>query len=98
MKRLTCLSVAESELVEAAEFYEQQEPGLGKDFLDAVRTAGERIRRDPQLWPYYEKPIRGYRVLPYPYRLLYRALEDRVQVVAVFHLSRRPGSWRDRLL
>jgi toxin ParE1/3/4 len=97
MTRLTFLSIAEIELAEAAEFYEERERGLGRDFLDAVRRAGEQIRRNPGMWPYYEEPVRSYRVLPFPYRLLYRELPDRVQVVAVWHLSRRPGSWRDRL-
>jgi toxin ParE1/3/4 len=97
VKRLTYLSVAETELVEAAQFYDEQEPGLGKIFLDAVAEAGEKIRRHPELWAFYEKPVRGYRVMPFPYRLLYRELSDRIQIVAVFHLSRRPGSWRDRL-
>lgn len=97
MKRLTYLSVAEIELVEAAQYYDEQEPGLGKIFLDAVAEAGEQIRRQPEFWAFYEKPVRGYRVAPFPYRLLYRELFDRIQIVAVFHLSRHPESWRDRL-
>ena len=97
MKRLTYLSVAEIELTEAAQFYEKQENGLGKVFLDAVAEAGEKIRRNPEHWSFYGKPIRGYRVMPFPYRLLYRELPDRVQIVAVFHLSRRPESWKERL-
>jgi toxin ParE1/3/4 len=97
MKRLTFLSIAESELGDAALYYEEQEKGLGKQFLDAVRAASERFRASPDLFNYYEKPIRSCKVGPFPYRLLYRELPDRVQVVAVFHLSRRPGSWKDRL-
>lgn len=97
MKRLTYLSIAEIELVEAAQFYDERQNGLGKVFLDAIQRAGETIRRNPQLWPYYEKPVRSYRILPFPYRLLYREFADRVQIVAVFHLSRRPGSWKDRM-
>jgi plasmid stabilization system protein ParE len=97
VKRLTYLSIAEIELVEALRFYDEQEDGLGKIFLDAVAEAGEKIRRSPRLWSFYEKPVRGYRIMPFPYRLLYRELSDRVQIVAVFHLSRRPGSWKNRL-
>jgi len=97
VKRLTYLSIAEVELVEAAQYYDEREPGLGKQFLDAVADAGERIRRNPELWASYEKSGRSYRVSPFPYRLLYRVLADRIQIVAVFHLSRRPGSWKDRL-
>jgi hypothetical protein len=97
MKRLTYLSIAEIELAEAARFYDDKQPGVGRLFLDAVREAGERIRRNPEWWPILERPLRGCRVYPFPYRLLYREFPDRIQIVAVFHLSRRPGSWRDRL-
>ena len=97
MKRLVYLSLAETELTEAAQFYDEREPGLGKMFLEAVENAAERIRNDPERWPFFEKPVRSYRVLPFPYRLLYRVFPDRVQIVSVFHLSRRPGSWKSRL-
>jgi plasmid stabilization system protein ParE len=97
VKRLTYLSVAEIELSEAAAFYEKRQPGLGKAFLDAVRETGERIQRNPEMWAFYKEPIRSHRVAPFSYRLLYRELPDRIQVVAVFHLSRKPGYWKDRL-
>jgi hypothetical protein len=97
VKRLSYLSVAETELVEAAQFYDEKEPGLGKIFLDAVAEAGEKIRRNPELWAFWKEPVRGFRIIPFPYRLLYRELPERIQVIAVFHLSRRPGSWKERL-
>ena len=97
MKRLTYLSIAEIELAEAVEFYDERQPGLGKSFLDAVQEAGERVRQNPEWWPFFEAPVRGCRVFPFPYRLLYRELPDRIQIVSVFHLSRKPESWKDRL-
>src|SRR4051812_6965121 len=97
MKRLTYLSIAEIELVEAAQFYDERQTGVGKLFLDAVREAGERIRRNHEWWPVLEEPVRGCRVVPFPYRLLYREFPDRIQIVAVIHFSQRPGSWKDRL-
>jgi hypothetical protein len=48
VKRLTYLSIAEIELAEAVEFYDERQPGLGKSFLDAVQEAGERIRQNPE--------------------------------------------------
>ena len=97
MKRITFLSVAEKEQVEAAQYYDEQQPGLGRDFLDAMREGSAVIQRDPELWAYCEKPVRSYRVQPFPYRLLYRELPDRIQIVAVMHLSRQPGYWKDRI-
>jgi len=96
VKRITYLSVAEVELTQAAEYYDEQQPGLGKDFLDAVRFSESAIQRNPELWAYYEKPIRSYRVQPFSYRLLYRELPDKIQIVAVMHTSRHPDYWKDR--
>ena len=33
----------------------------------------------------------------FPYGLLYAVEADRIIVVAVMHLHRRPGYWKDRL-
>jgi hypothetical protein len=97
VKRLTYLSVAEIELAEAAKYYDEQQAGVGKMFLDAVQKAGEQIASDPERWAFWYPPLRSFRVFPFPYRLLYRILADRVQVVAVVHLSRQPGYWKTRL-
>jgi toxin ParE1/3/4 len=97
VKRITFLSVADVELSEAAQYYEKEQHGLGRQFLDAVRGAADAIRRQPETWPFYAKPIRASRVQIFPYRLLYRELADRIQIVAVMHLSRRPGYWKNRI-
>ena len=97
MNRITYLSVAEIELIEAALYYNEQQSGLGKDFLDAVGEREKVIQRDPELWTFFEEPIRGCRVQPFPYRLLYRVLPDRIQIVAVMHLSTHPDYWKNRI-
>jgi hypothetical protein len=97
VKRVTYLSVAEAELAEAAEYYDQQQSGLGRDFLDAVRRTEVRIQQNPELWVFHEKPLRGLRVQPFSYKLLYRELPDRIQIVAVMHFGRRPGYWKNRI-
>ena len=97
MKRLTYLSVAEAELAEAALYYDTREPGLGRMFVDAVCDVTADLQQNPGRWAFVEPPVRGCRVWPYPYRLLYRELPDRLQIIAVVHLSRRPGYWKDRI-
>ena len=97
MKRLVWLSIAKLELAEAADFYDEKQPGVGKRFMDAVEEAGERIRQNPEWWPFYAPPVRSSRVVPFPYRLLFRELPDRIQIIAVYHSSRRPDGWKNRL-
>jgi plasmid stabilization system protein ParE len=91
------LSIAKMELAEAVIYYDENQPGVGKRFTDAIEEAGERICRNPGWWPVYESSVRGCRVFPFPYRLLYRELPDRIQIVALHHFSRRPGGWKHRL-
>lgn len=97
MKRLTYLSIAEIELLDAADYYNQKQPGMAKVFLDAIRNAEKRIQKNPGVWSFFVRPIRSVRVRPFPHRLLYREFPDRIQVVAVVHPSRSPGYWKDRL-
>ena len=97
MKNLVYLSIAEAELIDAAEFYELQRAGLGQRFLDAVATAGRRVRRDPKVWPFRSRAVQSCRVPRFPYRLMYVDETDRVVVVAVAHMSRRPSYWQDRI-
>ncbi len=97
MKRLTFLSIAELELTNAAEYYETQEHGLGQRFVDYVDSTCKSIRMDPDTFTFYQRPVRSCKVGPFPYRLLYRDLGEQIQIVAVFHLSRHPDSWKNRV-
>jgi toxin ParE1/3/4 len=97
VKPVRYLSVAEIELAEAAQYYNEKQSGLGNTFLDAIRETEQRIQLHPELWSFRGKPVRGCRVSPFPHLLLYRELPDRIQIVAVAHPKRRPGYWKDRL-
>ena len=44
------LSVAGAELASAAQYYEQQVPSLGADFLGEVEVAIGKIRDFPEAW------------------------------------------------
>lgn len=88
---------AEQEMLAAAEYYDEQQNGLGADFLDEVDVATDAIGRAPQRYGFYGRPIRSIALERFPYRLLFAVETDRVVVVAVMHLHRRPGYWKHRL-
>jgi plasmid stabilization system protein ParE len=49
----------------------------------------------PTSFPEVEPGVRRRFVFHrFPYAVLFRVLDDEVQVVAVMHLHRRPGYWR----
>ncbi|HTW90640.1 MAG TPA: type II toxin-antitoxin system RelE/ParE family toxin [bacterium] len=87
---------AREELVQAAQYYQAHNPGLGRRFALAVRDAVHRIQEFPLLYPVLEGDIRRCRVLRFPYGVAYRAKQERIEVLAVMHLHRRPGYWKSR--
>ena len=97
MKDYQFLPEAEEEMNEAAQFYEGRSDGLGEDFLDEVQHTVESMLAFPQSGPVVSENLRR-RILPrFPFGLLYAVEDERIVIVAVAHLKRRPGYWKDRM-
>jgi hypothetical protein len=91
------LEVAQQELDEAVSYYNAQVRGLGDAFLLEAIAAIERIRQFPGAWHPLGGNIRRCRLRRFPYGLIYHAETEGTLIVAVAHLHRRPGYWRERL-
>jgi toxin ParE2 len=91
------LEAAQWELDEAVSYYNGQVAGLGDALLLEMIAAIERIRQFPEAWHPLGEKLRRCRLRRFPYGLIYHADETGVLLVAVAHLHRRPGYWRDRL-
>ncbi len=87
---------AVSELEDAAEYYNQEYPGLGDRFKMEVRKAAERISDYPTWWSVEKGDIRKYLLHKFPYKLLYSIENDHIFIIAVAHQHRRPDYWIDR--
>jgi hypothetical protein len=87
---------AEAEFVEAVAFYERVDPSLGEEFSLEVRTAIRHVLSYPNAWPILEGHVRRCLVNRFPYGILYSVEPDRVFILAMMHLHRRPGYWKDR--
>lgn len=87
---------AEVELNEAIEWYEAREPGLGLDFATQVHAAIQRALSFPSAWQEMSNDIRRALVHRFPYGVLYVAEPGHLLIVAVMHLHRKPGYWRQR--
>ena len=80
----------------AAAFYEDSQPGLGKAFLADVEAATEEILRHPLMWRRIKGRFRRYLIPRFPYGLIYAVQGDTIYVAAVMHLKRKPGYWVSR--
>ncbi|MFL5354165.1 type II toxin-antitoxin system RelE/ParE family toxin [Archangium sp.] len=93
---------ANTELAAAFEWYERQQLGLGAAFSSAVFRALDAIEESPETWPewpgvHHTPPIRRLLLPDFPFAVPYMVLEDRVVVLAVTHVRRRPGYWLKRI-
>lgn len=89
---------ARLEYLEAIAFYEHTRPGLGGRFADEVEAALRAILNASMRWPRLDGDVRQYQVHTFPYSLLFAVDHHRLLVLAVMHMSRRPGYWRSRTL
>jgi plasmid stabilization system protein ParE len=88
---------AESELIEAARFYENRVQSLGAEFLVAIDHATDQICKSPDQWRVVGAGVRRYLMQRFPYALYYLIQSDQIQILTVKHHSRHPDGWRDRI-
>ncbi len=98
MKRVVFHRLAAAELVESALFYERRRAGLGDKFNSSVDAALELIRSHPELGRRGLLGTFSVRTRRFPYHIVYELQPDRIWIVAVAHLSRKPGYWTGRLV
>jgi plasmid stabilization system protein ParE len=88
---------AQKEYGAAAKYYARISPELGIRFYDEIDCLIDDVRQNPDRYPFIDSPIRRHFSSVFPYGILYVDQPDRVLVMAVMHLKRRPGYWRNRL-
>jgi toxin ParE1/3/4 len=98
VNRLTVRRSAERELIAAAAWYDRQQAGLGREFLEEIGQAFQRIRESPIAYPQWQPdgPYRKFVVQRFPYLVFYVVNGSDKSVVAVAHGRRRPGYWAVR--
>ena len=87
---------AAEEMQAAAAYYAARTLGLGDTFLNEIEQGLRRIQAFPRLWPVYEDEYRRYLLQRFPYGLIYRIDLEEIFILAVAHLHRHPGYWKNR--
>ena len=88
---------AELDIAEAYVWYEGRRAGLGEEFLSSVDACLESIRRRPEMYHVVHESYRRALIRRFPYAVFYEPSEATVTIYAVFHTSRDPDKWRQRL-
>jgi len=105
--KLRTTSIADVDAAEAALWLEQQQPGLGDRFLEALDKTFAQIANRPQSSPtlvsskiVFKAPLRSATIGSFEYRVIFSIQADEVVIVGVLHghrdldtiLSKRVGT------
>jgi plasmid stabilization system protein ParE len=84
------------ELDEAYSWYENQQTGLGDEFLECVDEVLNKICQLPESYAVVYSDIRRAVLQRFPYAVYYRIVSSRIIVIAIFHGRRNPKIWQTR--
>lgn len=95
--RLIVRSAAETDIAEAAIWYEGRARGLGADFLRAVDVALAEVARTPGRFPLVHRECRRALLRRFPYAVYFVSGSRTVSVIACLHVRRDPQTWERRV-
>ena len=87
---------ARAEALASHDRYFEIRPELAEDFQSELERSRELIERSPGTWPAYLHGTQRFLMKGFPYFVVYRVTETRIEVIAVSHERQRPGYWSDR--
>ena len=87
---------AESEILEARNWYAQRRQELGEAFVAAVDLAVAAILEHPLAYPRIYGETRRAIMQRFPYAIYFRVLPEEVVVLAVTHGRRHARHWQAR--
>ena len=87
---------AETDVADAAAWYENQSDGLGAEFLDEILATCNIIAENPKMYPVLHRGTRRAVIHKFPFGVYYRVENDLVTIIGVMHASRDPNQWKKR--
>lgn len=98
-KRLAFLAEVPGEIAEARDWYAVRSGAAANRFLRELEQALALVEVNPQQGAYHDdrRQYRCRRLEKFPFIVVYREDDDRTLIVAVYHASRHPDYWKQRL-
>ncbi|MCB1230214.1 MAG: type II toxin-antitoxin system RelE/ParE family toxin [Verrucomicrobiae bacterium] len=85
-----------AEALEAKYYIREDDPREAEAFVVELQAAIDRIRENPETPACFSGEYRKMRAGKFRYAAVYRLREGEIQVMAVMHLHRKPGYWKER--
>ncbi len=88
---------AEVDLKNAYQFYAEESTRVAESFFKQINASLEVIKKNPRSFPYAHKNLQKFVVKKFPFVIYYQLDESTIRVIAIFHTSRNPEIWNERL-
>jgi toxin ParE1/3/4 len=88
---------ADEEFAGAVRYYAEISPELGVRFYREMERLFREICADPERFCKFDPPAQRHFSRDFPYAVIFLQKSDSIWIVAVMHMKRRPGYWRERL-
>ena len=88
---------ADAEFLLAQQRYTDASPLLGRRFYDQITGVFRRIIEHPLRYKQFDPPARRLFANGFPYAVTHVAKPDAIWIIAVMHVRREPGYWKERL-
>ena len=82
---------------DAYEWYEQQDLGLGEEFLRCLEAAYAKISDSPEQYPIRFDSFRRILIRRFPYAVYFEHDDQHIWIHYIFHCSQDPARLRERL-
>jgi plasmid stabilization system protein ParE len=94
--RLVAEPRADLDVAATFDWYENEEAGLGHEFLEELRATYDRIAGGPLAYQDLRSGIRRALLRRFPYAVYFAVEGDAAVVLAVLHVGRDPAEWQRR--
>lgn len=88
---------AEVDFDSSYEYYFEESPTVADAFFQKLNFAFNIIKQNPYSFSIIHKNIRKYVIKKFPFVIYYTVNDPIIKVIAIFHTSRHPEIWNDRI-
>lgn len=88
---------ARQDIIDAAGWYREKQPGLDKKFIAAIEEAMQRISLTPTAGRKLYRSFRETSLKKFPFVIVYEIIFDSIVIYQVFHISQNPRKKSSRL-
>ncbi len=88
---------AEKEVITAYCWYQKYSLQLAERFKECLDLRIEGLKINPLTPSFVLKNYRSTKILLFPYNIIFKVEGTEIHIIAVFHSSRNPDTWKGRI-